>query len=209
MLEAYGGEKKLRAVRDITGHFRFVFYQRGGTEMRGVGTEYFQSPNRNYFEFRFPDMVMRNACDGEKAWQNQDAEPAIPIDVERFIVHTRLRTFPLFLVQDPPRWHYKGEVDLENREGIPWIEVQYSAKEKASFYLDPKTFLLWRYQGPSRAMGMKVTTVVEMEDTKDFSGVPFPTHVSFFINVNKFQERWYREIKINSGISENIFQIPR
>lgn len=205
VLAAYGGEKKLRAVKDVTGLFKFVFLQKDGTEMGGEGTEYFKAPNKNLFEFAFPNLVMTNGCDGEKAWQTQDDQAPTSIDTERFIVHTRLRTFPLFLVENPPEWKYKGEVDLEDRSGVFWVEIKYSEKEKVSLYLDPKTFLLQRYQGPSRAMGMKVTTIVEFEDYKPFDGVMFPTHVTFSINVNKFQERWYRQIKLNTNLPDKLF----
>lgn len=208
VLAAYGGQEKLSQIQDITGKFKFTFYQRDGTEMSGQGTEYFKPPNKNLFEFVFPTLVMLNACDGEKAWQCQDEEKPTPIDLERFIVHTRVRRFPLFLVQDPPAWNYKGEVDIENHSGVHWIEIKYSEKEKVSLYLDPKTFLLLRYQGPSRAMGMKVTTVIDFEDYKSFDGVMFASHQTFLIHVTKFQERWYDSFILNSHLPDKIFQIP-
>jgi len=207
VITAYGGQKKLEAIEDITTKFEFKFFQRDGTTLTGEGTEHFKKPNKNYFEFVFPDLIMLNACDGEQAWQTEgNGEPA-PIDTERFMIHTRLRTFPLSLVEDPPQWSYKGEVDLDDLEKAHWIQVIYSEKEKVSYYLDPKTFLLHRYQGPSRAMGMKVTAVVLFDDYASIDGVMFPKHLTFLINVNKFQERWIKEIKLNTSIPDTKFQL--
>ena len=209
VIAAYGGEKKLRGLRDLTGKFKFVFYQRGGDELDGSATEYFKFPNKNCFEFIFPDLIMLNTCDGEKAWQCQDEKAPVEIDTERFIIHGRVRNFPLFLVENPPEWSYKGTVDIENLTGVHWIEIKYSEKEKVSLYVDPDTFLLARYQGPSRAMGnVKVTTVIHFQDYQEVEGIPFAMHVTFLINVAKFQERWYQSISLNTNLPDQIFQKP-
>lgn len=207
MLEVYGGREKLESVQSVSARFKFAFYQPNGSEMGGEGTEYFKKPDKNYFEFRFPGLTMRNSCDGKSAWQKEGEGEITSIDTDRFVVHTRLRTFPLFLVSNPPEWEYKGTVDLDDLEQAHWVQIKYSEKEKVSLYLDPQTLLLARYQGPSRAMGMKVTTVVLLDDYKEIQGIPFPMHQTFLINVNKFQERMIQEIEFNKNLPDSLFQL--
>ncbi len=206
VLAAYGGIEKLQSIKDIQTSFDFSFFQPNGTEMSGKGEEKFEFPNKSYFKFEFPELVMINATDGEDAWQTENDAEATEIDQDRFILNARLRSFPLFLTQEETNWQYKGLVDLDNFDQVHWVQVVYSEKEKISLYLDPLTFWLRRYQGPSKVMGRNVTTVVEFEAYEKVEGTPFPKEQLFLINVNKFQQRSFQEIKINSGLEDSIFQ---
>ncbi len=205
VLHAYGGEEKLKSFRDLQATFDFSFFQPDGAEMPGKGEEKFKSPNKSYFKFEFPNLVMVNACDGEKGWQTENGGEAKAIDSDRFILNSRLRQFPLFLTDNAVNWNYKGMVDLDNFNQVHWVQVIYSEKEKVSFYLDPLTFWLCRYQGPSKVMGRNITTVVHFEEYEKTSGFVFPKKQIFLINVNKFQERTYSHFQINTALSDCVF----
>lgn len=206
VLAAYGGQEKLASIKDLQAKFDFIFFQPDGTEMPGKGEENFKFPNKNYFKFEFPGLVMINATNGDGAWQTENDQEATPIDSERFILNSRLRTFPLFLTDETLNWNYKGLVDLDNFNQVHWVQVVYSEKEKVSLYLDALNYWLCRYQGPSKVMGRNMTTVIEFKDYDIVEGIPFPKKQVFLMNVNKFQERVYEKTSINLGLSDSLFQ---
>ena len=173
VLDAYGGQEKLESIQDLQALFDFSFFQPGGEEMPGKGEEKFKRPNKNYFKFEFPHLLMVNAYNGEEAWQTENGQAPTQIDTDRFVINSRIRMFPLLLKDQSLNWNYKGIVDLDNFNQVHWIQIVYSEKEKVSLYLDSLTLWLCRYQGPSKVMGRNVTTVVHFDDYEKIEEIPF------------------------------------
>lgn len=212
MIEASGGRKALKAIKDTTmsGEADMI-----PMRMTGSMTMYHKEPGMTRQDMEFMGMVMTQAFDGEVAWftnPQTGAAQAAPAEMQEYSKKGALEMGNSILL-DPAKFgvshEFKGKETIDGKEYY-LLERVFASGDTTTFFIDPQTFYVYKQKQKSLdMMGGEVDQEIVFSDYRKVDGIPIPFTMTIFQQGEEFAVITMTEVKFNSGLEDSFFKMEK
>ena len=207
MIEAQGGRAALEKIEDMTLTGTLDIVAQG---ISGSLTMYRKEPDKARMDIEIMGMVITQAYDGGNAWMvdpNTGSVQDMPEDQGEEFKKMALGNLALL---NPKKfgitYTFKGK---ETLEGVDYLllEQTYEDGEKATLYIDAKTYLVYKSKSMSANMfGVKVDTEQFSSDYKNVDGLPFAHTLRIVQEGEEAMVMTFTEVAFNKGLEDSLFK---
>jgi len=210
MIEAQGGRKLLETVKDttLTGAMEMIQYG-----MKGIMTMYQKEPNKMRMDMEIMGMIISQGYDGQTAWMTNPQTGVTQEMPERFARDMRRQAMGTDATLNPEKYgisyEFKGKEKIEDKECLV-LEQTYSDGYKATLYVDPTTYLLYKTKGKSLDQtGVEVEAETVFGDYQKDNEMMTPHSITIYQNASEFIRMTVTKVTINSGLEDSLFQMTK
>ena len=212
IIEAQGGRKILEDIKDTTMSGSGEMIQMG---MSVMWTFYHKEPNKFRQDLEIMGTVITTAYDGEKAWMTNPQTGAVEEMPEQAQAELKRQAidFGNSALLNPEKfgikYEHKGKESIEGKDYY-LLEQTFPDGEKATIYLDSKTYLLYKIkQKTLNQMGVEAEQEILFSDYKKVSGVMFAHSMTIFQKGEEFGKMTITEISFNTGLEDSFFEMEK
>jgi outer membrane lipoprotein-sorting protein len=208
MIQAQGGEDTLANIEDSTFAGNMEMIQMGIT---GAVTMYQKEPNMMRMDAEVMGMTITQAFDGETAWTTNPQTGETTEMPEKFAAYMRRQALGNDSLLNPEKYgitfNYRGKEKIEEKEYLA-LEQSYADGYKATVYLDPGTYLVYKSKGVAlNQMGVEVEQESLLSDYKEVEGLMIPHAITTYQDGEKFMIITLTEVSFNSGLEDSLFKM--
>jgi outer membrane lipoprotein-sorting protein len=212
MIDAQGGRKALEAVSDITISGSLDMIQMG---MSGNITIYQKYPDKIRIDVEVMGIMITQVYDGEKAWMTNPQSGAVEEMPDLMAKNMKRQAFGARAVLDPEKhgisFAYKGKEKVNDKEYLV-LEQSFKDGYKATVYIDPATYLIYKTKAKSMdatGTGAEVDTESVSEDYRNEGGLIIAHKTSGFQGGAAAMTMTYVKVSINSKLEDAFFKISK
>jgi len=210
MLEAQGGRDLLETIKDVTISGSLELVQMG---LNGTITVYSKTPKMRRSDIEVMGMLITQAYDGTKAWMvnpQTGAEEEMP---EQLAAYAEREAIGVDGILHPEKYgitfEFKGKETVEGKDYFH-VEQTYSDGYKASVYIDPETYLLYKSKGITlNNMGVEVVAESYPSDFRKVNGMMVAHAITIFQDSEEYLNLAIDEVKTNSGLEDSLFKMSQ
>lgn len=210
MVEAQGGTKLLKSIKDMTITGTFELIQDG---MTGPLTFYKKEPDKRRVDIELMGMVITQAYDGTIAWWINPQTGAVEEMNEQQTAEAKRQALPMASILEPEKYGlsftYKGKEQIENKDYFV-LEQTYPDGFKATLYIDAETYLL--YKSKSTTVGPYGNEIENEEissDYKKIGGMVFPHLITTYNDGQEYSIITIEEATFNTGLEDSLFKMSK
>ena len=208
MIDALGGRKALEAVQDATMAGTMELTQMG---LSATVTSYRKNPNKTRMDIEVMGMVITQAFDGETAWMVNPQTGSSEELPEQFAEYSRRDSIGDEAYLNPGKhgitYTLKGKETIEGKEYLV-LEQAFADGYKASLYVDPKTYLVYKSKGMAlNQMQIEVEQETVQTDYKEINGLMVPHTITIYQDGEEFGLMNITEVKYNTGLEDSFFEM--
>jgi len=208
MIKAQGGKKVFESVKDMTLSGSAEMTQQG---MSGSIAVYKKEPNKRRVDFEVMGMVITQAYDGETAWWVNPQTGSTEEMSEHQAAEMKRESLPIISFLYPEKYGisfaYKGKEKIEDKDYFV-LEETYPDGFKATFYVDPDTYLIYKTKFKTIGMmGAEVETELIMSDFKKVDGMIMAHSITSFMDGEEFMIITITEVSFNTGLEDSLFKM--
>ena len=208
MIQAQGGRDVLAKIKDSTFTGTLEMIQMG---MTGAASMYQKEPNMMRMDGEVMGMTFTQAFDGEIAWMRNPQTGSIEEMPEKFVVYMKREAMGNDALLNPQKYgitfNYTGKEKIEEKEYLV-LEQTYSDGFKATLYLDPETYLIYKTKGLTlNQMGVEVEQETFLSDYKEVEGVMVPHTITSYQDGEEFITITLTEVSFNTGLEDSFFKM--
>ncbi len=208
MIDAQGGRSALEKIKDtiLTGYMEMIQMGLGGSLKT-----YQKEPNKLRMDATVQGAVVIQSFDGETAWMtnpitgSKDEMP--PFMAEDFI-RSALGNDVLL---DPKKFGITYTLaEKELLEGKEYFVLSQSFPDgfKASFLIDPKTFLMYKTKITSKnEIGEEVKIETIFSDYKNIEGILIAHKLVTYQGGSEFMKMEITKVEFNTGLEDEWFKM--
>jgi outer membrane lipoprotein-sorting protein len=212
MIDAQGGRKALEAVSDITISGSLDMIQMG---MSGNITIYQKYPDKIRIDVEVMGIMITQVYDGEKAWMTNPQSGTVEEMPDLMAKNMKRQAFGARAVLDPEKhgisFAYKGKEKVNDKEYLV-LEQSFKDGYKATVYIDPATYLIYKTKAKSMdatGTGAEVDTESVSEDYRNEGGLIIAHKTSGFQGGAAAMTMTYVKVSINSKLEDAFFKISK
>lgn len=213
MIDAQGGRKALEAVADITISGSLDLIQMG---MSGNITIYQKYPDKMRIDMEVMGIMITEVYDGEKAWwTNPQSGGAVEEMPDLIAKNMKRQAFGARAALDPEKFGisyvFKGKEKINDKEYLV-LEQSFKDGFKATVYIDPATYLIYKTKAKSvdaTGTGGEVDTESVSEDYRNEGGMIIAHKMSTFQSGAAAMTMTYVKISTNSKLEDALFKISK
>lgn len=210
MIQAQGGKAAIENIKDmkVTGTIEVP-----QQELSVSFTQYKKEPDKRRIEMKVMGIVQVQGFDGIIAWElNSQTGKAVKIPGEDAIDIKR-GSLALQWILYPEK--YGISLVFEGREKIDSkyylvLEQVYSDGDKAIFYVDPETYLIFKIKSKMLdEMMVEVETETFLSDYKSVKGYIMAHKMISFIRGKEYMRMVFNKVKLNTGLRDHLFMMQK
>ncbi len=210
MIEAQGGKKVLEGIKDMTLTGTLEVVPQG---MEGSLTVYKKEPDKRRSDIEIMGMLITNCFDGKIAWGTNQQTFAIEEFTGPQAENIKREAMPVVSVLNPEKYGIshtvKGKESLEGKEYFV-LERKYQDGYTATIYVDPETYLPYRTDAiVTDATGVERAIENYATEYKKVDGFMVSHSVTQFVDGMEYLSITISEVKFNTGIEDNLFQMEK
>ncbi len=211
MIEAQGGRAALQAVKDTTIQGTLEMIQYG---MKGTTTIYQKEPNKMRIEAEVMGMVVVQAFDGETAWWTNPQTGATEVMSERMSQDMKKQALGNDSLLNPDKYgikyEAKGKEKIQDKE-YDLLEQTLPDGTKATIYLDPATFLIYktRTKTVDPQSGAEITVDTLFGDYQKVDPLVVAHSMTILHEGAEFMKMNFTKIVYNSNLDDSKFAMPK
>lgn len=210
VIDAQGGRKLLESIKDSTSTATLEMVQMG---MSATGTMYTKEPNKMRMDLEIMGMVMTQAFDGETAWMINLQTGVTEEMPEELADLTAKGAYGNAAFLDPKKYgltyNLKGKEEIEGKEYLP-LERVYSDGYTITFYIDSKTYLI--YKTKAKSLDDMMSEIVEeaiFSDYKKVGGMMTAHSITILRDGEEFVVLTITEVANNTGLEDSLFEMEK
>ena len=208
MIQAQGGRDILAKIKDSTFTGTIEMIQMGVT---GTASMHQKEPNMMRMDAEVMGMTYTQAFDGEKAWIRNPQTGSAEEMPEKFAVYMKREAMGNDALLNPQKYgitfNYTGKEKIEEKDYLV-LEQTYSDGFKATLYLDPETYLIYKTKGLAlNQMEVEVEQETFLSDYKEVEGVMFPHTITSYQDGEEFITITITEVSFNTGLEDSFFKM--
>jgi outer membrane lipoprotein-sorting protein len=211
MIDAQGGRKVLETIKDTTiqGDMEMIQYGMKGTIIR-----YQKEPNKTRMDMEMMGMTISQGYDGEKAWMVNPQTGTVEEMPERAAQEVKNEALGNDSLLNPEKYgikyEAKGKEKIQDKEYYV-LEQRLPDGTKASIYLDPQTFLVYKTKMKSVDFQTGAEILVEalFEDYQKSEGITAAHSMTIMHDGAEFLKMNFSKITYNANLDETRFRMPK
>jgi len=208
MIEAQGGRKVLEVIKDTTLVGTVEMIQMG---MNGSFSMYQKEPNKMRWDIEIMGFTITQAFDGEKAWWLNPQTGATEEMTERVSQSMKRSSLGNDSILNPDKYGITFALkDKEKIQDIDYLvlEQTYQDGHKATLYIDPSTYLLYKQKTISvDQTGNDVEAETVFGDYKKVGETTMAHSMTIFQSGAEFIRMTFTKITFNTGLEDTLFQM--
>lgn len=211
MIDAQGGRAALQAVKDTTIQGTIEMIQYG---MKGTQTIYQKEPNKMRIEAEVMGMLVTQAFDGEKAWWTNPQTGATEVMSDRMAQDMKKQALGNDSLLNPEKYgikyEAKGKEKIQDKEYLV-LEQTLSDGTKATIYLDPATFLVYKSRTKTidPQSGAEITVDTIFGDYQKVDPMVVAHSMTIMHEGAEFMKMTFTKIVYNSNLDDSKFAMPK
>ena len=211
MIDAQGGRKTLEAIKDTTIQGSMETIQYG---MKGTMTMYQKEPNRMRMDMEIMGMTISQGYDGEKAWMVNPQTGAVEELPERAAQETKKQALGNDSILNPEKYgikyEAKGKEKIQDKDYFV-LEQSFEDGTKATIYLDPQTYLVYKTKMKSFDFqtGAEVMVDTLFEDYQKLEGITAAHAMTIMHDGAEFLKMTFSKIAYNTNLDEAKFKMAK
>jgi len=211
MIDAQGGRKTLEAIKDTTIQGSMEMIQYG---MKGTMTMYQKEPNRMRMDMEIMGMTISQGYDGEKAWMVNPQTGAVEELPERAAQETKKQALGNDSILNPEKYgikyEAKGKEKIQDKDYFV-LEQSFEDGTKATIYLDPQTYLVYKTKMKSFDFqtGAEVMVDTLFEDYQKLEGITAAHAMTIMHDGAEFLKMTFSKIAYNTNLDEAKFKMAK
>ena len=207
-IEAQGGREALKSIKDTTSKGSMEMIQMG---LNATMMMYQKEPDKIRMDMEAMGMVITQAFDGQTAWMINPQSGIAEEMPEQFKEEFKRSSIGNGALLDPEKYgisyNFKGKEKIEDIDYFV-LEQGFSDGHKASLYINPETFLLYKTSTTTiNQMGIEVESETFSSDYKKVDGVMIPFTIRIFQEGEEFMTLTIEEIHFNTGLEDSLFKM--
>ena len=207
MVEAQGGTKLLKGIKDMTMTGTFELVQQG---LSGPLTFYKKEPDKRRADVELMGMLITQAYDGTLAWWVNPQTGATEEMPETEAANMKREAMPSVAILNPKKYGlsfaYKGKETIEGKDHFV-LEQTYPDGFKATLYVDSTTYLTTKSKGTQNTQMGEVEFEQFASDYKKVNGMMLPHSVVTYSNGAEYMKITLTEVKFNTGLEDSFFKM--
>ena len=208
MIDAQGGRSALEKIKDtiLTGYMEMIQMGLGGSL-----TTYQKEPNKLRMDATVQGAVVIHSFDGETAWMTNTMTglmEEMPLVMAEDFVRSALGNGALL---NPKKF---GITDLltgkEISEGKEYFVLSQNFLDgfKASFLIDPETFLMYKTKTTSKnEFGKEIEVETIFTDYKNIEGIVIAHKLVTYQDGSEFMKMEITNVEFNTGLEDSWFKM--
>ncbi len=200
-LAAIGGKEKLLSVNDL-------FVEMNGKVMNFDITLTLaqKKPDKFYSNMDLGVMQVETKFDGKKGVSKNGGQVREMGEKEIETIKTRAKIFPLASYDKDSLKITLVGVESVNGKDAYKVKIEYPNGDKKTYYFDKESGLKVKESETKDTPQGQVAVTSEFSDYKDFDGIKYPTKITQNM-AGQLIELQVKTVKINSGISDDLFKV--
>jgi len=208
MIQAQGGRDALAKIKDSTFIGTIEMIQMGIT---GAASMYQKEPNMMRMDAEVMGMTYTQAYDGETAWMINPQTGETTKMPEKETVYMKRQALGNDALLNPKKYgityNYTGKEKIAEKEYLV-LEQTYSDGYKATIYLDPETYLVYKTKGFTlNQMSVEVEQESILSDYKEVEGMMIPHTITTYQDGEEFMTITLTEVSFNTGLEDSFFKM--
>ena len=208
MIQAQGGRDTLAKIKDSTFTGTIEMIQMGLT---GAASMYQKEPNMMRMDAEVMGMTVTQAFDGETAWTINPQTGEISEMSEKETAYAKRQALGNDALLNPQKYgitcNYTGKEKIGEKEYLV-LEQTYSDGYKATIYLDPDTYLVYKTKGLTlNQMSVEVEAESILSDYKEVEGMMIPHTITTYQDGEEYITITLTEISFNTGLEDSFFKM--
>jgi CubicO group peptidase (beta-lactamase class C family) len=208
--EALGGRKAAEGIKDMTGSGTIEMAVQG---LSGPITIYKKEPDKIRLDVKVMGRVSSRAYDGKTGWGTNPQTGVIEEMSGQQLADIKREAMPIVSQLNPEQYGitfaYKGKEDIEGKEYFV-LEETYPDGFKLTFYLDSKTYLIFKVKGKtSGPSGGEVEFEQFQSDYKKVNGLLIAHSTVTYSSGKEIQKITWEEESFNTGLEDSLFKMPQ
>lgn len=208
MIQAQGGRDALVKIKDTTFTGTMEMIQMGIT---GAVSMHQKEPNMMRIDAEVMGMTFTQAFDGETAWMTNPQTGETTKMPEKETAFVKRQALGNDALLNPKKYgitfNYAGKEKIGEKEYLV-LEQTYSDGYKATIYLDPETYLVYKTRGLTlNQMGVEVEQESILSDYKEVEGMMIPHAITNYQDGEEFMTIILTEVSLNTGLEDSFFKM--
>lgn len=208
MIQAQGGRDALAKIKDSTFTGAIEMIQMGIT---GAASMYQKEPNMMRMDAEVMGMTYTQAYDGETAWMTNPQTGETTKMPEKETVYMKRQALGNDALLNPKKYgityNYTGKEKIGEKEYLV-LEQTYSDGYKATIYLDPETYLVYKTKGLTlNQMSIEVEQESILSDYKEVEGMMIPHTITTYQDGEEFMTITLTGMSFNTGLEDSFFKM--
>jgi outer membrane lipoprotein-sorting protein len=210
MIDAQGGRKALAAIKDTTIAANIELAQQG---MSGTMTIYQKEPNKMRMDIEIAGMIMTSAFDGEKGWRTDPMSGGATIELSgRELEDIKKQALGNDSFMNPEKfgitYALQGKEKIQDKEYLV-LQQAYSDGQKATMYVDPATYLIYKSKAKVIQMGMEMDSETVFGDYKKVGDTVAAHSMTIFQSGAEAVKMTFTTITFNTDIQDSLFKMSK
>ncbi len=210
MIKAQGGRKAAEGIKDMTGSGTIEMAAQG---LSGPFTIYKKEPDKIRVDVEVMRRVFSRAYDGKTGWGTNPQTGVIEEMSGQQLADIKREAMPIVSILNPEQYGitfaYKGKEEIEGKEYFA-LEETYADGFKLKFYLDSKTYLIFKVKGKtSGPQGGDVEFEQFQSDYKKVNGLLLAHSTVTYSSGKETQKITLEEVICNTGLEDSLFKMPQ
>ena len=208
MIDAQGGRSALEKIKDtiLTGYMEMIQMGLGGSL-----TTYQKEPNKLRMDATVQDAVVIHSFDGETAWMTNTMTglmEEMPLVMAEDFVRSALGNGALL---NPKKFGITYLLTgKEISEGKEYFVLSQNFLDgfKASFLIDPETFLMYKTKTTSKnEFGKEIEVETIFTDYKNIEGIVIAHKLVTYQDGSEFMKMEITNVEFNTGLEDSWFKM--
>jgi outer membrane lipoprotein-sorting protein len=208
MIQAQGGRDTLAKIKDTTFTGTIEMIQMGIT---GAASIYQKEPNMMRIDAEVMGMTFTQAYDGETAWTTNPQTGEITKMPEKETAFMKREALGNDSLLNPKKYgityNYTGKEKIGEKEYLV-LEQTFSDGYKATIYLDPDTYLVYKTKGVTlNQAGVEVEAESILSDYKEVEGMMVPHTITTYQDGEEYMTITLTGMSFNTGLEDSFFKM--
>ena len=208
MIQAQGGRDALAKIKDSTFAGTIEMIQMGIT---GAASMYQKEPNMMRLDAEVMGMTFTQASDGETAWMTNPQTGETTEMPEKETAYMKRQALGNDALLNPKKYgityNYTGKEKVGEKEYLI-LEQTYSDGYKATIYLDPETYLVYKTKALTlNQMSVEVEQESVLSEYKEVEGMMIPHTITTYQDGEEFMTITLTEVSFNTGLEDSFFKM--